>query len=241
MIRLIVQLGAWSVFGLLAGIALTRHFAFRNPPLNPLPLPRNLISVGAPAGTAYLAEIGIAADHSALNRAFTPQIRRSYSGVASAVIVLNALLAPDTPMTQPSFFTDAVRRIRGPVRVSCDGMSLENLRNVLDAHGVDSEMQYASELDVDTFRTIASRNLETSGDFLIVNYSRASLTQEGGANFAPAAAYHAASDRILLLDPAVANYPPVWVTVPEIFNAMKISDADAPRGRGFVTVRETRR
>lgn len=241
MTRLIVQLGAWSVFGLLAGLALTWHFAFRNPVWNPLPLPRNLISVGSAEGDAFLAESRFVADFPRLSRAFMPQARRTYSGVASAVTVLNALRDSESPITQSSFFIDPVRQIRSPLRVSFRGMTFVHLRDALRTHGVDAEAYYASDLDIDSFRSTARVNLATAGDFLIVNYSRTSLLQKGGAHIAPVAAYHAPTDRILVLDAEVAHYPPVWVTVESIWNAMKEVDDEAPRGRGFVVVREGRR
>lgn len=43
---------------------------------------------------------------------------------------------------------------------------------------------------------------------------------------------------MLLLDPAVENYPPIWVTVDAIWDAMSTLDDHAPHGRGFVIVRE---
>jgi len=195
--------------------------------------------VGSPSGHAYLTESRFIKDHSTLNQAFVPQVRREYSGVASAVMVLNALRGPETPITQASFFIDPVREIRRPLWVSFAGMHLEHFRDAVRSHGVEAEAYFASDSGIDAFRSVIRENLTTDGDFLIVNYSRATLNQEGGGeHFAPVAAYHDPSDRILLLDPAIAHYPPIWVTVEAIWNAMRTPDESAPHGRGFVIVRE---
>lgn len=110
-------------------------------------------------------------------------------------MVLNALRHPEPPITQTSFFIDPVRKIRRPLWVSFTGMNLEDFRDAVRFHGVDAEAQFAAETDIDSFRSIVRENLITDSDFLIVNYTRKILHQEGGEHFAPVAAYHDPTDR----------------------------------------------
>jgi len=236
--RLLIKLGAWLFFGLVASLVLTWHFAFRHPVRNLLPLPPDLVALGSPAGQAYLEESEYVADFQALSHSFVPQIRREFSGVATAVTVLNALFAPAAPLTQVTFFTDPVRRVRSSVRVSLSGMSLIHLRDALREHGAAANATYASASDLESFRSLAKENLGREGDYLVVDYARGVLRQRGAGNIAPAAAYHAPSDRILVLDAAIANYPPVWVRTDSLWRAMEATDGHAPFGRGFVVVQE---
>jgi hypothetical protein len=115
-------------------------------------------------------------------------------------------------------------------------MSLVQLRDLLRAHGLDVRLVHASDSDVDAFRTLAVTNLETAGDFLLANYQRAKLGQERVGHISPIAAYHAASDRFLLLDVAAHKYPPVWVTTAALWSAMNTVDSSENRTRGFIIV-----
>jgi len=235
--RWLIRCGAWLVVASVVALFLTWHFAFRAPIRNPLPLPPDLVALGSPEGQALLERSAHTADFGPLTGSFAPQIRREFAGVASAVTVLNALFDPSPPLTQSGFFDGAVRRVRSSVRVSLQGMSLADVRDALRERGAETALTWAWASNVDAFRTQARENLGRPGDYLVVAYSRAALRQRGGANIAPAAAYHAGSDRILLLDAAIANYPPVWVGVESLWRAMADADDAAPRGRGVVAVR----
>lgn len=51
------------------------------------------------------------------------------------------------------------------------------------------------------------------------------------------ASYDAESGRLLILDVSRHEYPPIWVTASQLYDAMHILDSDAQnRSRGFVIV-----
>ncbi len=210
--------------------------AFSTPSTNPLTLPDSLVSLHSSAGKQLLAESHFIADYPLLMQHFESQSRRAFCGVASSVIVLNALFAPENHFTQSSFFTDAASEVRSDMSVTLGGMTLEQLGELLHAHGVEAAIYPASEYNLKTFRLIAKQNLQTPGDFLMVNYQRAVLGQGKTGHISPIAGYNAATDRFLILDVAAYKFPPVWVSADVLWSAMNTVDSSSRQTRGFIVV-----
>lgn len=228
---------AFSVVLLLAS-ATTWHLGFRSPSIDLRPLPEGLVAIDSPAGRQLLAQSRFVADYDALNTNFVSQARRAYCGVASSVVVMNALRSAGPRFTQSTFFTESASKVRGSIQVTFTGMSLDQLADLLRAHRLEATRFYASDTNVDAFRSIARENLSTSGDFLLVNYQRAELGQDEFGHISPLAAYDDATDRFLILDVAAFKYPPVWVSTDALWNAMNTLDSSSGRTRGFIVVRE---
>ena len=117
-------------------------------------------------------------------------------------------------------------------------MTLAELGELLRGHGAQSTVVYASRSNLSAFRAIAAQNLKTHGDFLLVNYQRAVLGQKKVGHISPVAAYHAGTNRFLILDVAADAYPPVWVPAADLWEAMNAVDRRSGQSRGFVIVRE---
>lgn len=214
----------------------TWQFAFLPPAHAPLPVPGSLFTLDSKAGRELLSEPVFLADHGPLRAAFEPQARRAWCGVASAVMVINALTNPIPRMTQDDFFTDAARKVHGPLRTTFGGMTLDQFAGLLRAHGLEARAYHASSSGIDAFRALAKANLATGTDMLVVNYQRAALGQEEMGHISPVAAYNAATDRLLVLDVASHKYPPVWVSVAALWKAMDTMDDASGQTRGFVIV-----
>jgi hypothetical protein len=224
---------------LAAGIAIWA-IAFRTPATDLLPLPDSLIALESPAGQELLARSHFVADYEKLNRNFEPQSRRAYCGVASATVILNAIRSPQPRVTQSSFFTAATSEVRSALQVTFAGMTLDELGGLLRAHGLEATIYHTTETTLESFRSIATQNLQLDQDFVLVNYERAVLGQIELGHISPLAGYSAATDRFLILDVATYKYPPVWVSTEELWRAMNTVDASSGRMRGFVVVREGR-
>jgi hypothetical protein len=77
---------------------------------------------------------------------------------------------------------------------------------------------------------------------LVVSFSRRLLKQTGDGHFSPIGGYDEANDRVLVLDVARFKYPPYWVPLSELYNAMKGIDPSTNKPRGyFVVKRESSR
>jgi hypothetical protein len=211
-----------------------------------LPLPDNLIDLRSDQGeqllhdsVAFEAFIPLAAN-------FVTQKTQAYCGVASMVMVLNAmqLPAPAVPeydpyhtYTQDNLLNEQTDRILPREVLAKQGMTLDQLGGILAAQPVAVEVHHAADATLDSFRASARDYLGKEGRFVIINYLRKAIGQERGGHISPLAAYDAETDRFLILDVSRYKYPPVWVTAAALFDAMNTVDADNEnRTRGYVLV-----
>jgi len=79
--------------------------------------------------------------------------------------------------------------------------------------------------------------MSDSSNWLIVNYGRSELGEEGGGHISPISAYSSKKDMALILDTAGYKYPFHWVPVDSLFEAMETSDSETGKSRGWVVVR----
>ncbi len=200
---------------------------------DPRPLPSDLVDLGTSAGQALLADADNAADYPALAAHFQPQWLKSYCGVASSVVVLTAMGAE---VSQQDFFTAEARSVRPRWRVVVAGMALDELGGLLAAHGATVSVRHADAFDVKAFRKVVAENLSRPGDYLIVNYDRTALGQEGAGHISPLAAYDTDTDRVLVMDTASYRYPRTWVPLERLYDAMATSDSGSDATRGYVEV-----
>lgn len=195
-----------------------------------------LIALDSDAGRSLLEE-AVTVDYVPLARHYQGQRALTYCGVASGVIALNAL-SGEAVHSQRTFLSSPPGPMVDPESVDQGGMTLGELASLLTSHGACVTVHHALDADLGSasFRGIAKQNLARSGDFLIVNYLRETLGQRSGGHFSPLAAYHAATDRFLVLDVADFKYSPVWVETDLLFSAMATADARSGRSRGFLAV-----
>ena len=79
-------------------------------------------------------------------------------------------------------------------------------------------------------------NLVTRNDFVLVNYARKSLGQEGGGHISPLGAYDERSDSFLIMDVNPNRAPWVWVETDALIAAMRTFDT--VENRGYLLVSE---
>lgn len=211
-----------------------------------LPLAPQLIPFASNEGEKLLLDSQARADYFLLSNQFVTQINQAYCGVASSVMVLNALglPAPDSSQykpfkvfTQENFFDRLqTQQVVSPEVVSRRGMTLAQLSGLLASHGAKVKIYYGADVDLKQFVSLATKNLATRDNFMIVNYLRKSIGQETGGHISPIAAYNQTTDRFLILDVSRYKYPPVWVKAVDLWQAMRTDDRDAGKSRGFVLV-----
>jgi len=183
-----------------------------------------------------------------LARYFISQRIDTFCSVASSVMVLNALevSSPSSPMTYPyskfdeqNFFTPCVLARQRVRNIAGDGLYLAELGDMLKAFDVVVDEHHADKFSADEFRTLAVAALKSTNRYVVVNFSRDRISQEGGGHFSPLAAYDVKSDRFLVLDTARYKYPPYWVKAQDLWEAMNTVDADAKARRGFLIIGRT--
>lgn len=209
-----------------------------------LPLPDSLTALTSEQGMAWLLESEAKADYIPLSSHFVTQDNGAYCGVASTAMVLNAMgvAAPLAEPWQQPYFTqvnvlDAETAAIIPTAViQRQGLTLAELGEIVASHGVRVERHHGAEVDVDRMRSDLIANLGRPGDFVLVNYLRRTIGQESGGHISPVAAYHAASDRFLILDVSRYKYPPVWVSAADLWAAINTVDSTSGQTRGYLLV-----
>jgi hypothetical protein len=230
------------VLALAAGSAFVPGGAFADT----LAVPPNLIALDSAQGRQLLLSADTTAAYFPLSEQFTTQVNQAYCGVASTVMILNALHMPAprsaelgelSVFDQQNVFDDKAEAAVSRDVVEHMGMTLDQLGAFIGAHGLKVEVHHASDSDVDGFRRDAIAHLGAPDQYILINFLRSALNEKIGGHISPLAAYNAKADRFLLLDVSRYKYPPVWVTAQELFAAMNTPDKDnMSRSRGFVDV-----
>ncbi|MBO3463208.1 phytochelatin synthase family protein [Aetokthonos hydrillicola Thurmond2011] len=211
-----------------------------------LKVPNNLIQFNSQEGEKLFIESNAREAFFTLSTQFVTQKNQAYCGVASSVMVLNGLQipAPEAPeyspfhvFTQENFFNnEATRKIITPDVVSRQGMTLDQLGQLLAIYNVQVKVYHAGDTSIEDFRKFVLEKLKQPNNFVIVNYLRKEIGQEKGGHISPIAAYNQKNDRVLIMDVSRYKYPPVWVKTTDLWRAMATVDPASNKTRGFVSV-----
>ena len=228
------------------------------------PLPPRLISVLSAEGQRLLDGCLACRNYPAIAASFTTQVTQAFCGVASSITVLNASAAPK-PLTDPfkpyPYFTqcnifNAKARSRLDLNtVSNEGLTLAEATFLLNAQeGVRATCFHAGRANgpaihqdipdchvarsATQFRSTARQVLDRPQRYLLVNFSRATLSDNntGGGHFSPLAAYNGRADALLVMDVARYKFPPFWVDTELLWQAMATIDTSSGRHRGYIVV-----
>lgn len=124
--------------------------------------------------------------------------------------------------------------------VSDYGLQLSQLGTLLRGYGLDVSIRVANgSLSDATIHKELVENLKHPGDYVLVNYTRKALGQNGDGHISPLGAYDAQSDSFLIMDvdPNIAGW--VWVSSADLIAAMRTFDT--VENRGYVLVKEGKR
>lgn len=240
-------------FALIAGAATLSLAGFSAPAQARAPsaavsleIPAHLFALTHPIGQQRLIESSYRQAYWPLAAYFETQRNQAYCSVATSVVALNALgvarpataMYPDFPFfTQQDFFAGVDQAIAQPEVVAKEGMTLEQLGKVLAAHPVRAQTIFADTLDAGQLRELLMQHLREQDRFVLFNFNRHVLGEVGGGHWSPLAAYHAASDSVLVMDVARYKYPPVWVPLTELLRGAQDHDSVSGKARGLIVVR----
>lgn len=211
-----------------------------------LPLPRNLVDLQSEAGQKYFLESKARAAYWPLASEFVTQKNGAFCGVATLVMVLNSLQLPAPEVAhvgpyhafdQDNVFSAATEAVVAQADILKRGMTLDELRGLFAAFGVEATATHASQTTLDEFRRTARDYLSRPRHFVVVNYLRSTIGQLRDGHISPLAAYDEDRDSFLILDVARFKYPPVWVAATELFAAIGTIDAgNGGKTRGYLLV-----
>jgi glutathione gamma-glutamylcysteinyltransferase len=205
------------------------------------PLPEALVAFASDEGRILFREAlgeGHLEGFFALAEQFHTQADPAFCGLASLVVVLNALgVDPGRLWKGPwRWYSEELLDCCAPLeRVRERGVSLDELACLARCNGADVRVARADENGADRLRAAVREACSTPrGPMIVVGYAREALGQTGDGHFSPVGGYHAGRDLVLLLDVARFKYPPHWVPLDLLYAATKRPDPAAGRSRGWL-------
>ena len=210
------------------------------------PLPEGLVAFASDEGRALFREAlgeGHTEGFFALAEQFHTQAEPAFCGLASLVVVLNALgVDPGRLWKGPwRWFSEELLDCCAPLdRVRERGVSIDELACLARCNGADVRVARADEQGVDALRAaVRAASRHSKGPMVVASYAREALGQSGGGHFSPLGGYHEGRDLALVLDVARFKYPPHWVPIERLHHAARLVDPAVGRSRGWLVMVRT--
>jgi glutathione gamma-glutamylcysteinyltransferase len=208
------------------------------------PLPAGLHSFDSAEGRTLFSEAlrdGTLQGYFRLAQQFHTQADPAFCGLGSLVCALNALQIDPRRRWKGSwrwFSEELMDCCKSLDDVRRFGVTLDEVACLARCSGASVTVQRPPLVDERAFREhLRAATTSDDGPVLIVNYSRKVVGQTGDGHFSPIAAYHASTDRALVLDTARFKYPPHWIPVELLYAAMAAPDSSTGQSRGWLLLR----
>lgn len=222
----------------LTGAALTATFYKRE-------LPANCISFAGVEGRAIFREAldaGTMESYFALAEQFRTQSDPAFCGLGSLVMSLNALQTdPQRVWRGPwRWFDEEMLDCCSPIEViKQQGISMREFSCLASCNGALVQTRYAQAFSEKDLRDEVERVVrQENGTVLVASYHRGGLQQTGAGHFSPIGGYHKGRDLVLVMDVARFKYPPHWVKLSELYQAMLPVDVATGKSRGWHLLRK---
>uniref|UniRef100_A0A0D9WKN7 glutathione gamma-glutamylcysteinyltransferase n=1 Tax=Leersia perrieri TaxID=77586 RepID=A0A0D9WKN7_9ORYZ len=170
---------------------------------------------------------------------FQTQSEPAFCGLASLSVVLNALsIDPGRQWKGPwRWFDESMLDCCEPLdKVKADGITFSKLACLAHCAGAKVRSFHAHQATIHDFRNHLLTCASSQDCHLIASYHRATFKQTGTGHFSPIGGYHAGQDMALILDVARFKYPPHWVPLPLLWEAMNTTDDATGLLRGFMLI-----
>lgn len=211
------------------------------PTFHQRPLPEALATLSSDEGRKIFREAlaeGYAEGFFALAEQFHTQADPAFCGLGSLVVVLNALgIDPGRLWKGPwRWFSEELLDCCVPLEeIREKGLTITELACLARCNGAEVRVERALASEVDAFRAdVVLATKSPRGPVLVASYARGVLGQTGSGHFSPIGAYNPERDLVLLLDVARFKYPPHWVPLPRLFEAMSTIDDASQQSRGWL-------
>jgi glutathione gamma-glutamylcysteinyltransferase len=128
--------------------------------------------------------------------------------------------------------------------LNCNDSNAATINGASDAPPLSPSMGSLEDFRRDVVSVVtddaATNNGNTKKDqaMMVVSFGRSGLQQTGDGHFSPVAAYHSETDQVLVLDVARFKYPPYWVSVKDLYEAMTLLDQATQQSRGWFVLQK---
>ncbi|KAL6627223.1 hypothetical protein ACP70R_030949 [Stipagrostis hirtigluma subsp. patula] len=170
---------------------------------------------------------------------FQTQSEPAFCGLASLSVVLNALaIDPGRRWKGPwRWFDESMLDCCEPLdKVKAQGITFGKVACLAHCSGADVQSFRANRATIHDLRRHLMRCASSQDCHLIASYHRRPFKQTGTGHFSPIGGYHAGEDMALILDVARFKYPPHWVPLPLLWEAMNTTDESTGLLRGFMLI-----
>ncbi|KAK6259933.1 hypothetical protein SCA6_014407 [Theobroma cacao] len=170
---------------------------------------------------------------------YQTQSEPAYCGLATLAMVLNALaIDPGRTWKGPwRWFDDSMLDCCEPLeKIKDQGITFGKVACLAVCNGADVETFRTNQSSLDDFRQRVISCTSSEDCHLIVSYHRGVFKQTGSGHFSPIGGYHAGKDMVLILDVARFKYPPHWVPLSLLWEAMNTVDEATGHRRGFMVI-----
>eukprot|EP00927_Polykrikos_kofoidii_P008060 TRINITY_DN1333_c0_g1_i1.p1 TRINITY_DN1333_c0_g1~~TRINITY_DN1333_c0_g1_i1.p1 ORF type:complete len:463 (-),score=62.65 TRINITY_DN1333_c0_g1_i1:28-1341(-) len=208
------------------------------------PLPPPAIQLSSPEGRSIFKEAladGTAETFFPLMEQFHTQTEPAFCGPATLVMVLNALgVDPGVLWKGPWrwYHEQMLDCCKSPEEMAKEGIDWDEWLCLARCQGLSVDGLRADSAEaslVDFEARCASICADPGARELVVSYSRKAIGQSGDGHYSPIGAYHKGRSLALVLDTARFKYPPHWLPVADLWEAMCWKDQSTSRSRGYVT------
>lgn len=168
----------------------------------------------------------------------------AFCGLATLSVVLNALaIDPGRKWKGPwRWFDDSMLDCCEPLgKIQSQGITFGKVACLARCNGAKVEPFRSDQTNIDDFRNRLISCSSSEDCHVIVSYLRTPLNQTGIGHFSPLGGYHAERDLALILDVARFKYPPHWVPVTFLWNAMNTIDQATGQHRGYMIISKLNR
>ncbi|KAK4482350.1 hypothetical protein RD792_009503 [Penstemon davidsonii] len=175
---------------------------------------------------------------------FQTQSEPAYCGLASLSMVLNALaIDPGRKWKGPwRWFDESMLDCCEPLeKVKDKGIAFGKIVCLAHCAGANVEAFRTNQSTIDDFRKYVMACSTSEDCHVISSYDRGTFNQTGTGHFSPIGGYHAERDMTLILDVARFKYPPHWVPLTLLWEAMGTVDEATGLRRGFMLVSRRQR
>ncbi|KAL0538333.1 hypothetical protein IC582_027348 [Cucumis melo] len=168
---------------------------------------------------------------------YQTQSEPAYCGLATLAVVLNALsIDPGRKWKGPwRWFDDTMLDCCEPLaKIKTDGITFGKVACLARCNGAKVLAFRTNESTVDDFRKHVISCSSSEDYHVITSYHRGVFKQTGTGHFSPIGGYHAGKDMVLILDVARFKYPPHWVPLTLLWDAMNTIDGATGLPRGYM-------
>ena len=222
------------------------------------PLPKNIVDYRSSESRTRLCralQTGYAIPFLSLSSCYNTQSMPTYCGISTLAIILNALRIDPRCRWKKTIWRWNTEDWLG-FCISKDGVkglgtTLEEFIHLAECNGAiatlvrpDNSAEHFEKF-VQSLESVCTGGKQASDqgssdevpkELMAISYSREAVGQFGGGHFSPVAALDRETNSVLMLETARYKYPPHWIPVELIFQAMLPVDIVTGKSRGYIVL-----